>query len=61
MRRRCIAAVCQHEVDQPAVVINGTKPILPLVAHLDIGLVHAPRGRAITPIPVNPLRKYQGA
>ena len=27
-------------------------------AHLDIGLVHAPEGRAITPIPANPPRSF---
>jgi hypothetical protein len=41
MRRRCIATACQHEVDQPAVLINGAKQILPLAAHRDIGLVQA--------------------
>ena len=53
MYRRCIAAVCQHEVDQPVVLIDDAKQILPLADRLDMGLVHPWSGSAITLIPAN--------
>jgi len=50
---RRIAAVQQHEVDQPTILVDGAEQVLPPSSDLYIGFVH-PRGtRAVAVIPAN--------
>ena len=42
--RTRVSTLQQHEVDQHAVLVDSPEQILPSTAHLDVGLVNAPRG-----------------
>ena len=54
MRRRCVAPLRQHEVDQVAMRVDGAEQILSPATDLPIRLVNPPGGREVTPIPVPP-------
>jgi len=55
-----VPAIREHEVDEHTMLIDGTEQVLPSPAHLDIGLVYAPRLRAITLISPYSLLKLGG-
>lgn len=42
MSSSSVAAVCQHEIDQTAMLVNGPEQILPLAAHPNLRLIDAP-------------------
>jgi hypothetical protein len=42
-----IATVCQHEINQAAMLVEGSKQVLPPAANFHIRLVHAPGGGSI--------------
>ena len=52
---RRTTAICQHEVDQAAMLVNSAKQVLPLASDLHLRLVHAPAGPSIALIPPRPL------
>lgn len=47
VRSMSIPPVRQHEVDQLPMFVDCTEQVFPSAAHLDVGLVHSPRRRAI--------------
>ena len=65
-RLQCLAqeAVCRtrvtpvqyHEVDQPAMLVDGAEQVLPLSTDLDMGFVHSPGAQAVALIPADALR-----
>src|ERR1700722_12259629 len=64
-RLQCLAqeAVCRtrvtpvqyHEVDQPAMLVDGAEQVLPLSTDLDMGFVHSPGAQAVALIPADAL------
>jgi len=55
MGRPRIATICQHEVDQPAMLVHGAKQVLPQATNLYIRLIDAPGTRSISLIPAHSL------
>jgi len=53
--RARVTAVQQHEVDQPAMLVDGAEQVLPLSTDLDIGFVHSPGVRTVALIPADAL------
>jgi hypothetical protein len=45
--RARVTAIQQHEVDEPAILVDGAGQVLPLSTDLDIGFVHSPGARAV--------------
>jgi hypothetical protein len=42
IRRTCVPSVRQHEVDQPAMLIDSSEQVLPLSSNLHVGLAYSP-------------------
>src|SRR3984957_15327021 len=59
MGRTGVSPVHQHEVDQPAMLVNGPEQALPVATDLHIRLVHSPRGRTVPLVPADPLLKLR--
>ena len=48
-----------HAVDQPAMLVDSPKQVLPLAANFHVRLVHAPRGRPVALIPADSLSQFR--
>src|SRR5258708_30059280 len=59
MSRTGVSPIHQHEVDQPAMLVNGPEQVLPVATDLHIRLVHSPRGRTVPLVPADPLLKLR--
>jgi hypothetical protein len=59
MGRTGVSPIHQHEVDQPAMLVDGPEQVLPVATDLHIRLVHSPRGRTVPLLPANPLLKLR--
>jgi len=59
MGRTGVSPIHQHEVDQPAMLVDGPEQILPVATDLRIRHVHSPRGRAVPLVPADPLLDFR--
>ena len=55
MCRPGVASICQHGINQAALLVDSLKQVFPPATHLPIGFVHAPGGRAGALVPAHPL------
>ena len=55
MSSSSVAAVCQHEINQSAMLVDGPEQVLPPATNLYIRLVHAPGAGSVALISAHPL------